>query len=190
MFGLALTPEELALAALAAGAEVTVIAGPVNFALSAKMPVVSVMTAEQMHQAVRAELSKEHIFISAAAVCDYGVVDYSEQKIKKSANSHTIELRKNTDILAAVGLNQLCGYVVGFAAETHQLEHHAKQKLAAKKANLMIANQVGIEGQGFNSDDNQVSVFSDQGQTWHFEKMSKQKLAVALITLIGQQIER
>ena len=96
---------------------------------------------------------------------------------------------KNQDILAHVGLNQLCPFVVGFAAETHDFEAYAKNKLYKKKLDLIVANQVGLQGTGFNSVYNKVSVFDKTGENIHFDTMEKAELATHLIALIANKMK-
>ncbi len=180
----------LAMAAAHAGAKVTVIAGPTPINFSPKMKVHSVTSALEMFDAVNQRIGDADVFISTAAVSDYRCQDISTQKMKKtSENELILPLTKNPDIVAEVGLNRLCDFVVGFAAETHEIERFAKEKLVNKGLDLIIANQVGIEGNGFNSAENEVTLYGALGKKIAFKKMKKDALAHVLIDVIAQEIE-
>ncbi|MEE9345227.1 MAG: bifunctional phosphopantothenoylcysteine decarboxylase/phosphopantothenate--cysteine ligase CoaBC [Methylococcales bacterium] len=175
----------LAQAANDAGAEVTLISGPVAISVPEVTQLIQVQTAQQMHDAVIDHIIHNNIYIASAAVADYTPKDVSSSKIKKSAKTMTVELRKTQDILRAVAASNSEVFSVGFAAETDHLEHYARSKLTDKKLNLIIANQVGLPDRGFDSDDNAVSVFWETGQQV-FSLRSKKQLATDLIALIAK----
>jgi phosphopantothenoylcysteine decarboxylase/phosphopantothenate--cysteine ligase len=128
------------------------------------------------------------IFIAAAAVADYRPVSVAEQKIKKQADSIELKLQKNVDIVSAIADNFNDLFVVGFAAETQDIETYARDKLARKKLNAIIANDVSREDVGFNSDDNEAWwITADNSQV--FSKRSKNQLARDIIAAISQKIE-
>ena len=175
----------LASAALAAGAQVTLVSGVVQLSAPPQARVILVETAQQMYEAVLAHASAHDIYIGAAAVADYSPQKQTE-KIKKSAEQISLVLQKNPDILGAVAaLKQL--FTVGFAAETEQLALYAQEKLVRKNVNMIAANWVGekqAEG-GFDSDNNALEVFWRGGQQ-HFPLTSKSQLAQQFILLIAQ----
>ena len=180
----------LAAAAAARGAQVTLVAGPVQLATPAGVERVNVRSAAQMRQAVLAALPAD-IYIGAAAVSDYTPREVSGQKMKKTAQTTglTLELVRTPDILAEVA--QQTGalkLVVGFAAETHDVEKYARGKLVAKRLDLVIANRVGLAGSGFESDDNAATAYWADGER-EFANMSKQQLAGQLLELIGQRLD-
>ena len=179
----------LAMSAFHAGAEVTVIAGPNALTFSKDLMLIPVITANDMYEAVDACVRDFDLFIATAAVSDYRPLKVSEEKIKKSEDKLQLSFVKNQDILAHVGLNQLCPFVVGFAAETHDFEAYAKNKLYKKKLDLIVANQVGLQGTGFNSVYNKVSVFDKTGENIHFDTMEKAELATHLIALIANKMK-
>jgi phosphopantothenoylcysteine decarboxylase/phosphopantothenate--cysteine ligase len=178
----------LADAALNAGANVTLVSGPVVLSIPDKVNFISVETAEQMHQAVFSEIKKQDVFISAAAVADYSPVSANKEKIKKQQNSSHIELKKTKDILADIANSPYRpDFVVGFAAETDNLEQYAKNKLVQKNLDMIAANWVAKSQGGFDSNDNALEVFWKTGQKT-LAMTNKKQLAVQLITLIAEKI--
>lgn len=175
----------LAQAAAEAGAEVTLIAGPVGLATPAGVWRVDVETAEEMFDAVQARGCD--LFIGAAAVADYRPLEPAAGKIKKAGAQMTLTLARNPDILAAVAQRPQRPFTVGFAAETDHLERHARDKLRRKGLDLIAANWVGAgTAGGFDSDQNALEVYWDQGQA-SLPLSGKQALARALIELIARR---
>ncbi len=154
----------LAAAAAELGADVTLVAGPVNLPTPAGVRRIDVESALQMQAAVMAEVALQQIVIGCAAVADYRPEEISPQKIKKSADEMVVALVKNPDIIAEVATLAAKPFVVGFAAETRDVEHYALDKMARKKLDMIAANDVAREGQGFNSDDNALTVFWPGGR--------------------------
>ena len=173
----------LAAAAAELGADVTLVAGPVNLPTPAGVRRIDVESALQMQAAVMAEAGQQQIVIGCAAVADYRPAEISPQKIKKSADEVTLTLVKNPDIIAEVAALAVKPFVVGFAAETRDVERYALDKMARKKLDMIAANDVAREGQGFNSDDNALTVFWPGG---HQELPLARKTEVArhLLALI------
>ena len=184
----------LAAAALEAGAEVILVSGPVDNSLQVSHAVktVSVITAEQMLQQTQAFASKADIFIAAAAVADYRPVLVNADKIKKSAESMMLQLQRTPDILATIKRQNPWLFSVGFAAETEQLEKHARQKLKDKGVDMIAANWVGhaaTQTNGtFGSDDNALTLFW-QGGELALGVSSKTRLARELVALIASQYD-
>ncbi len=176
----------LAQAAVEAGACVTIIAGPVSLATPKRVTRVDVESAKQMHQAVMSELGNCDIFIGAAAVADYRPAHIAEQKIKKSAAAMSIELVRNTDMIAAVARHPQRPFTVGFAAETQDVVDYARGKLANKNLDLIIANDVSDSAIGFNSDNNAVIVVAAKSETT-MPLASKQQLGRQLIAEIAKR---
>ena len=154
----------LAAAAAELGADVTLVAGPVNLPTPAGVHRIDVESALQMQAAVMAEVAQQQIVIGCAAVADYRPEEISPQKIKKSADEMVVALVKNPDIIAEVAALAAKPFVVGFDAETRDVEHYALDKMARKKLDMIAANDVAREGQGFNSDDNALTVFWPGGR--------------------------
>lgn len=181
----------LAQAAAELGAEVTLISGPVQLATPLGVRRVDVVTAQEMHQAALEAAPNHHIFIGCAAVADYRVAAVAEQKIKKTDDADDMQLRlvKNPDIIASVAaLTHNRPFTVGFAAETEQVEHYARLKLAKKNLDLICANDVSVPNQGFNADQNALTVYSAT-QVFPLPLQSKTALSNALISLIYEQFQ-
>lgn len=175
----------LARAALNAGADVTLVSGPVLLTAPDKANVIRVETAAQMHAAVMENVAGHTIYIGAAAVADYSPVVTQKEKIKKSADQATITLTKTKDILADVALLDKPPFTVGFAAETHELETYAKNKLIQKKLDMVAANWVGRENGGFDDDKNELRVFWKNGQQI-LRMADKNRIAEQLMALIAK----
>ncbi len=178
----------LATAALKAGAEVTLISGPVALTAPAGVELIKVTTAEEMYQAVMSKVATQTIYIGAAAVADYSPVLSQPEKIKKQADQLTIVLQKNKDILAAVAADTSRPFTVGFAAETHDLETYARDKLTRKNLDMIAANWVGQEQGGFDSEENALQVFWANGDK-SFPMTDKTQLAKQLMALIAERIQ-
>ncbi len=177
----------LAEQACAMGAKTTLISGPVALQPPPGVHYIAVKTSAEMHTAVMAEIHKQNIFISAAAVADYRPTQTFSHKIKKDAQNITLSLEKTRDILLEVSMLKEPPFLVGFAAETESIASHAKQKLLKKNLDLIIANEVGSNTSfGFNTHFNQVSVFSRTTQT-NFGPALKHTLAKSLIKHIADQ---
>ncbi|MDX1268277.1 MAG: bifunctional phosphopantothenoylcysteine decarboxylase/phosphopantothenate--cysteine ligase CoaBC, partial [Oceanisphaera sp.] len=177
----------LATAAAELGAEVTLVSGPVSLATPAGVQRLDVESAAQMHAAVMAGIDTQQIFIACAAVADYAPKTVASHKIKKTAaDTMVIELTKNPDIVASVAALPNKPFTVGFAAETRDVEKYARDKLSRKKLDMIAANNVAMTGQGFNSDDNALTVFWSTGQT-ELPLAGKTDLARHLLTLIAEK---
>jgi len=180
----------LAHAAREAGANVVLISGPSHEATPEGVKRIDVETAAQMHEAVMQQVRHSRIFISAAAVADYRPKTASEQKLKKHDAALSIELERTEDILATVAGSSPRPFVVGFAAETENLELNASTKLNNKSMDMIAANRVGKDANaqdiGFNSEYNALHVFwADGGQV--LEHARKTTLARELIKLIAHR---
>ncbi|MGD8165243.1 bifunctional phosphopantothenoylcysteine decarboxylase/phosphopantothenate--cysteine ligase CoaBC [Pantoea sp. FN0307] len=170
----------IAAAAAARGANVTLVAGPVAMATPAGVTRIDVTSALEMEKAVMLHITQQDIFIGSAAVADYRAAEVASEKIKKQGDEITLKMVKNPDIVAGVGaMQEGRPYVVGFAAETRNVEEYAQQKRVRKNLDLICANDVSKSGQGFNSDTNALHLFWQEG-----EKV----LPLADKTLLGQQL--
>nr|WP_208412719.1 bifunctional phosphopantothenoylcysteine decarboxylase/phosphopantothenate--cysteine ligase CoaBC [Xanthomonas cannabis] len=178
----------LAAAAARQGAEVVLVSGPVHQTTPAGVQRIDVRSAAQMRDAVLGAFPAD-IYIGAAAVADYTPKRVVAQKIKKTGETLTLELVRTPDILSEVAAQTgALKLVVGFAAETHDVEHYARGKLAAKRLDLIIANQVGIEGGGFESDNNAATAYWQGGERV-FPSSSKTELADQLLALIAERLQ-
>jgi len=177
----------LADAARAAGAEVTLVAGPVNLPTPFGVNRIDVESAAQMHAAVAAAVGIADVFIGTAAVADYRPAVVAERKIKKSGERVEIVLKRTPDILASVAARRQRPFVVGFAAETHDVETYARGKLESKNLDLIAANEVG-DDKVFDQDDNALIVLWREGRAL-IGPASKQTVAKELIELITARIK-
>ncbi len=180
----------IAAAAAQLGAEVILVAGPVHLPTPAGVARVDVRSAAQMHAAVMAALPCD-VFISAAAVADFTPVAPASGKIKKQPGQDTLvlELVKTRDILADVAAGaQRPRLVVGFAAETERVLDYARDKLRRKCLDLICANQVGVDGSGFESDDNALVVIDAHGERT-LGPAPKSALATHLLELIVERLQ-
>ena len=177
----------LAQAAIEAGAKVTLVSGPVSLKVPDRVSVISVTSACEMHAAALEQASQADIFIGSAAVADFRPAQSSDQKIKKGADDRmVIELIKNPDIIADVAKLERKLVVIGFAAETQNVEEYARTKLKKKNLDYIIANDVSRSDIGFNADENEVTVIG-VGSAKQFDARSKQQLARDLVAYISSE---
>jgi phosphopantothenoylcysteine decarboxylase/phosphopantothenate--cysteine ligase len=170
----------MAAAAIDAGAEVTIVCGPVSLPMPERCDVISVVSAADMLEASLASAADADIFIAAAAVADYRASTVAKQKIKKQDDSMTISLERNPDIVSAVVQANPTVFVLGFAAETQDVETYARDKLQRKNLGAIIANDVSRTDVGFNADENEV-IWIDRTSSVVFSKRSKAQLARDII---------
>jgi phosphopantothenoylcysteine decarboxylase/phosphopantothenate--cysteine ligase len=181
----------LAEAAQRRGAAVTLVSGPTSLMAPAGVNVTRVTTASQMHDAVMRNLGSNQIVIKAAAVADFTPAATATQKIKKEHGDElTIMFEKAPDILASIAAASPRPFIVAFAAETESLEANAREKLLRKKADLIVANDVGDPSIGFDSDQNEVLVISRDGQTMKIEKAPKFVIANRILDLVVERLPR
>lgn len=175
----------IAQAAAKLGANVQLVSGPVTLSAPENVTRYQVQSAVEMHEQVMALAPQADIFIACAAVADYRAANQASQKMKKSGdNSLTLSLIQNPDIVASVAsLTTDRPYVVGFAAETQNVEQYAIDKMNRKKLDMICANDVSISGQGFNSDQNALKVFYPDGSK-DLPLSSKTELGFGLLQLI------
>jgi phosphopantothenoylcysteine decarboxylase/phosphopantothenate--cysteine ligase len=170
----------LAAAAARRGAAVTLVSGPTALVPPAAVAFVPVQTAEDMREAVLQHVARATIVIKAAAVADYRVQRPADQKIKGKRDL-TLALTPNPDILAEVAARADGGFIVGFAAETHDVIANARGKLEAKGIDLLIANDVSRRDIGFDAEDNEVLLVDRWGGTRPLPRMPKTALADAIL---------
>ena len=170
-------------AAVAAGARVTLVAGPVSLPTPPGVERLDVETAAEMRDVAVDLAAAADIYIGAAAISDYRPQLVQQQKIKKKSATMSLELVKSIDVLAEIAALKSAPFTVGFAAETEKLEEHANGKLLAKKLNMIVGNLVGKD-LCFERDDNSVLVLW-QGGSQEMPRMAKTELARKLIALIS-----
>jgi phosphopantothenoylcysteine decarboxylase/phosphopantothenate--cysteine ligase len=176
----------LAEAAAAAGAEVILVSGPVDLPCPSRVKRIMVESAAEMHAAVMELLSDRDILIAAAAVADYAPSLPAKRKIKKGEATFELHLERTSDIVADVAGLPRRPFVVGFAAETEELESNARSKLETKGLDMVAANQVGDSDRGFESDNNALTVFWRGGGA-ELPLASKSRVARQLIELIAER---
>lgn len=177
----------IAQVAQAMGAQVTLVAGPVSLSTPPGVRRVDVRSALQMRDAVLQQLAGQDVFIAAAAVADYRPREVAVQKIKKCADTLDLHLVRNPDIVAEVAARQDRPLVVGFAAETNDVEAHACDKLARKNLDMIAANDVSIAGQGFESERNALNVYWRGGEL-RIAAASKSDVARQLLMCIAARL--
>lgn len=178
----------IAEAARLMGADVTVVAGRTAVSPPAGVRVVRVESAQQMLEAVTGVYEETDIVVKSAAVADYRAVNVSDRKLKKSGEKLVLELERTTDILETLGERKTHQFLVGFAAETEQVEHYAMDKLRRKHCDLIVANDVSKDGAGFNGDTNIVQVFGTEGLVESLPLLSKREVAIRLMELIAGRL--
>ncbi len=176
----------LAQAAVDAGAITTIISGPVSLETPAHASRIDVHSAQQMLDASVEQLTNCDIFIACAAVADYRPAEIQAQKIKKGAETISLEMVRNADIVATVANAAKPPFTVGFAAETNDVAAYAREKMQRKGLNMIISNDVSDQKIGFNSDDNEVTVIWPTGEQV-LPRSSKVKIAQQIIALIAAQ---
>ena len=175
----------MAAAAHAQGARVLLVSGPVTIDEPRGVEIIRVETAEQMHAATHEHVDDADIFVAAAAVSDYRPATRAPQKIKKTADTMSIELVRSPDILASVAALESGPFTVGFAAETENVREYATGKLENKKLDMIIANRVGSDC-GFDYDDNAAEALWEGGEK-SFTKMAKTELARELMNVVVER---
>jgi phosphopantothenoylcysteine decarboxylase/phosphopantothenate--cysteine ligase len=181
----------LAEAASKLGAKVTLISGPVSLPTPERVEKISVESAMDMYKHVMKNASSNDVFIACAAVADYRPNSVADQKIKKTDDSDemSITMVKNPDIVASVAsIEANRPFTVGFAAETQDVEKYARGKLEKKNLDLICANDVSVEGQGFNANDNALTLYWKQGES-QLPLESKQALALKIMQKIEQLMD-
>ena len=178
----------LAQAAREAGAEVTLISGPVGLKKPDNIDIISVTSALEMHEAVMRKINNCDIFLAVAAVGDYRCSHIAQQKIHKKTAEMTLILERNPDIVKEVAALNPRPFIVGFAAETEDVISQAKLKREQKNMDIVIANRVG-QGIGMGCDDNEVVIIGSDFED-HFPLCNKQKLARELIEVIAKAFKK
>ena len=180
----------LADAALELGATVNLVSGPVSIKANKSANLIRVNSANEMLESVIKCMKDSDIFIGCAAVSDFKPVDYSDVKIKKDKSKYfDLELKKNEDILNRVASEFSSSYVVGFAAETSNVNTNAKEKLLSKNLDMIISNDVSNKSIGFDVDENEVNIIT-KDETIFLEKNNKIKIARQILETINKNLAK
>lgn len=172
-----------------AGASVILISGPVHIPAPSGIKVIQVESAEDMYHAVLENYGEADIVIKTAAVADYRPKTTYNHKIKKQPGDEAIELERTKDILFELGQKKKSQILIGFAAETDNVEEYARKKLIKKNADMIIANNVKSEGAGFGTDTNIVTIYKREGKAVNLPMMSKDDVAKRIIKEISVFLE-
>ena len=176
----------IAQAALEAGHEVVLVSGPVALEAPRGAHLVRVTTADEMYDAVHANLAGIDVAVLCAAVADFKPARYVGRKIKKTEGIPTIELVPTRDILASLGaLPEKKFLLAGFAAETNDLEKNARKKLEKKHCDIVIGNNVAAPGLGFESDENELAIFIPDQTSKVLPRATKLELAQTLVKILS-----
>lgn len=166
------------------GADVTLISGPTNIEKPRGINIINIVTNEEMRKAVLENFDDSDIVIKSAAVADYKVKEYSNEKIKKSDDDLNINFIRDNDILKELGKLKTNQILVGFAAESSNIISNAKRKIESKNLDYIIANDITSADTGFGSDDNRVIIISNDGEEIYLDKMSKKEVSSKIFDTI------
>jgi phosphopantothenoylcysteine decarboxylase / phosphopantothenate---cysteine ligase len=180
----------IAAAAKEMGADVTLITGPTSVPLPSGLTVEKVTSAKEMYDAALSRYSDQDVVIKCAAVADYTPVTVFENKFKKKQDTWTIELKKTDDILQALGERKEHQILIGFAAETENLEEYAKDKLVRKNLDMVIGNDVSKEGSGFGSDTNEIIMIKKDGSQHILPLLTKEQAAKEILGQVMELMKR
>ncbi|MBT2683086.1 bifunctional phosphopantothenoylcysteine decarboxylase/phosphopantothenate--cysteine ligase CoaBC [Bacillus sp. ISL-37] len=172
------------------GARVILVSGPVNLEPPSGAELIKVESAEDMYQAALAHFDEADVMIGTAAVADYRPKYVYEEKMKKKEGDQALELERTKDILFELGQRKKDQVIVGFAAETNNVENHAKGKLARKNADMIVANNVKQEGAGFGADTNIVTIYKKDGANIELPLMPKADVARNILTEVVQLLKK
>ncbi|MGP0687925.1 bifunctional phosphopantothenoylcysteine decarboxylase/phosphopantothenate--cysteine ligase CoaBC [Priestia aryabhattai] len=171
------------------GASVTLVTGPTNLEYPKGVQVVQIESAQQMLEAVMQRYHEADVVIKSAAVADYRPKHVFDQKMKKQPGEAVLELERTTDILRTLGERKEHQLLVGFAAETEQVDEYAQKKLASKNLDMIVANNVTTEGAGFGTDTNIVTLYKRSGESKELPILSKHDVAIEVLKEVKEMLE-
>ena len=180
----------IARVAAAMGAEVTLVSGPTSIEPPTRVNTINIKSARDMFEAVKEHLDESDIVIKSAAVADYTPCEYVDEKIKKSDEDMSIKLNRTDDILAYIGENKRDNqFVCGFSMETENMLENSKTKLKKKNVDMIVANNIKVEGAGFATDTNVVT-FIKENEVKELPLMNKLEVAYELLKNISNDIKK
>ncbi|MBY0075348.1 bifunctional phosphopantothenoylcysteine decarboxylase/phosphopantothenate--cysteine ligase CoaBC [Priestia aryabhattai] len=171
------------------GASVTLVTGPTNLEYPKGVQVVQIESAQQMLEAVMQRYHEADVVIKSAAVADYRPKYVFDQKMKKQPGEAVLELERTPDILRTLGERKEHQLLVGFAAETEQVDEYAQKKLASKNLDMIVANNVTTEGAGFGTDTNIVTLYKRSGESKELPILSKHDVATEVLKEVKEMLE-
>jgi len=171
------------------GASVTLVTGPTNLEYPKGVQVVQIESAQQMLEAVMQRYHEADVVIKSAAVADYRPKHVFDQKMKKQPGEAVLELERTTDILRTLGERKEHQLLVGFAAETEQVDEYAQKKLASKNLDMIVANNVTTEGAGFGTNTNIVTLYKRSGESKELPILSKHDVAIEVLKEVKEMLE-
>ncbi|WP_182003266.1 bifunctional phosphopantothenoylcysteine decarboxylase/phosphopantothenate--cysteine ligase CoaBC [Priestia aryabhattai] len=171
------------------GASVTLVTGRTNLEYPKGVQVVQIESAQQMLEAVMQRYHEADVVIKSAAVADYRPKHVFDQKMKKQPGEAVLELERTTDILRTLGERKEHQLLVGFAAETEQVDEYAQKKLASKNLDMIVANNVTTEGAGFGTDTNIVTLYKRSGESKELPILSKHDVAIEVLKEVKEMLE-
>jgi len=180
----------IAEAALAADHEVTLISGPASIPPPAGAQFVSITTSDELHDAVHRAVRDCDVLVMCAAVSDYKPARVEPRKMRKRKEPFALDLIPTRDILASLSREKRDYFVVGFAAETHEMEAHAQKKLREKDCDMIVANDVSGSESGMESDENEVVIFFRTGGSAKLSRASKKIIARELVKIISKMLQK
>lgn len=171
------------------GAEVILVTAS-NLPTTSGIETIRVNSVQEMYAEIDQRFEEADVLVMAAAVSDYRVKNVADSKMKKegTADTVTIELTENPDILKTMGCKKTNQFLVGFAAETDHLEEYAQKKLKEKNLNMIVANEVGHSDRGFNADENQVIIFTAEGERIDVPLTAKSEVATILVQKLIEKL--
>lgn len=171
------------------GANVVLISGPTQQRLNyPNIKKINITTANDLLQAVQEQQNEIDVFVMSAAVADFSPITVAAEKIKKTNQNLTIELRKTVDVLKHVGETKKANQIlIGFALETNDVNENAQKKLVSKNADAIVLNQLSAHNPVFGADENTISILNKNGSLTHFDTNTKQHLAKQIVQYIYQQ---
>ena len=180
----------IAEAAIAAGHGVTLISGPATVSPPDGAQLISIVTSDELHDAVHRAVGDCDVLVMCAAVSDYKPATVEPRKMKKRKTPFALELIPTRDVLASLSKEDRSYLVVGFAAETHDLETNARKKLRGKNCDMIVANDVSQTDSGMESDENAVTIFFRNGESQTISRASKKIIARELVKIISKMSEK
>jgi phosphopantothenoylcysteine decarboxylase/phosphopantothenate--cysteine ligase len=180
----------IAEAALEAGHEVALISGPACIPPPAGAEFISIRTSDELYDSVQRAVKECDVLVMCAAVADYKPAVLAPQKMKKEKQPFALELIPTRDILASLPKKNRGYFVVGFAAETHDLEANARKKLSAKNCDMIVANDVSGSESGMESDENAVTIFFPDGEMKAISRAKKKIIARELVKIISKKSQK